>query len=261
MKKLSPILAFLAFLSILSFGLLSGTGTAKAVQTSFQQSILPMDCLVSSVQTGSGSNVSLQTSGCGTIIPNPPSGSASPTTGSPISNTPLDIGQSSNNSTGGKTVPQVFLNDMGSIYRKGGFLLRVQEGVVLRFRLAQDSSSGIARSLKIVSVGEHGLLVQLMPGEEFITLVPGEKYKLNLGYDKQIDMTLTYTKGNGAGDGYIRVTFPLQKMDDKVIDEHRAVFVWTTMITSVGLMAAANLFHGLIKGIELTGHWLPHHKY
>lgn len=229
-----------------------------ATQTLFQQQIGPLTCTVSTVQTGTG----LATSGnCGTYVPvETPSSPATPTT--PTTQTPVFFAPSSGtNNPGGTTVPGssvIYINELGRLDKQGGYLLELRPGSIFTFRLIQDGSTGTLHTVRILQVGEHGVVLSITPDGKVIRVPAHGQYRLDINRDGFVDVSFrTEHVSDDNKTALLRAIFYSPKLDDRVHKDPTYEIAFTVLFSGA-FVGLAHLYHRLIRSPLGHREWLNH---
>ncbi len=252
----AAIVAFLAFLPLFS-GV--SAGVSQAARADFTQEILPLECVVSTVQTGDSVTQSFSPTGCGTYVPmNTPTVGTGPSYQVSFRSTPTPfVGNFGVIDNGGQSMRRTFLNDLGSLYRKGGFLVRVREGDVVSFT---TQSHSLKRGVEILRVTPHGMVVYIRPDNMIVRLVLGEKRVVEVTNSKGFKVFLTLEAVEQQGQvGYLRMRFPYQDIRDQVVLDSRYAIIMTVVIALL-LITCSHLYHRYIRSPLDHKKWLNHHN-
>ncbi len=207
-----------------------GSSSVLALGAQFSQTIKPVECVMTQVQNGTGSSLTVD-SQCGqsptpvenaTQNPSVPISYAPKVTidhavpaatfgGLPQDNTPPVSSSTLSES--------LYLNSLKTIFATRGALLLTREGVTYTFRLPQDYGVLAARTLHILTVNTGGMLVRLAPDGGDVWLPVGEPVELNLAYDSRLDLRLAVYDVSEDGSAALRVTlYPQPRLNDSVQD-------------------------------------------
>ncbi len=224
-----------------------------ALDVGLSQRIKPLECTVTTIQTGGSQALAQASSGCGTVVvpglpvlaPGPAAGGAVPTS-----------------SGGGQSQPPheytqlPYLNDLPGFLSTRGVTLVAQKGSQYLFRLSQDSRVVAPRVLTVVSVSESGVVVRFAPDGGDVNLRVGEKRHLNLAYDHRVDVWITVQQANADGSVTIRVGLYAQQALSDRVQEHSLVLVLSAILVAV-LTVGMHIYHR-IRQPALKKEWEPH---
>ena len=254
------------FFALCVFLPLASLPKAEAMQTTFEQRILPLECTISTVQAG---GVSATTGNCGSFVPLTPS--ASPYVPTPfIAQNPgrsLLPGNPASGTSGGGGMARpsnalVYLNDIGKLDKVGGFLLELARGSRVTFRLIQDGSAGVLRGFSVQAVGYHAFVLTVSPDGTVVRVPLHGQQRLDLDGDGIVDVSLRaeYISEDGQI-GMLRAVFYTPMLRDQVWHDptYEIAFIVAFSMLCVG---TAHLYHRFIRSPLEHKEWMTHkHHY
>jgi hypothetical protein len=240
-KKISLIL----LVGLLSFLCISTTHVA-ALDTTFSQSIRPLDCTVSNIQTGIISSTEYSLA-CGPVVV-----PGAPYPRGPRNATVYFPAQWWHSGSSGP-----YLNDIPTVYNPGGLTLLLEKGDVYTFRVEGDTTPFVPRTFELFQKTVTGIELQFSSYQSTIYLPAGEGKKIDLSGDGVPDVMLRLEGFQSSGVALMR--FGLLTKPSGVIEEHKALLA----VMAIGAIFGVTGMHFYHRRRlpPLEDHWRAPHKY
>lgn len=232
--------------SIISISMLLVTAfllplVTKAEPLSLSQRIVPVECVVSVVNTGSGSTTTYSDM-CGPVIPTP-----TPIVPGPAIRIPTDL-TSARQPSNLRPVPEapvqlepnrrvtpVYINDIPAVFSSSGVIFEIALNGSLSFRLPSDNLWSEARKLTYASRLNSGIVLLINPGQNSFGLREGEIRLFDIDGDNQKDMRVELHAVSGQGFAYIRIAFLSGQGPRETARESDATSFLTVAIIGTGI--------------------------
>jgi len=235
-------------------GCLAFIGHAVALDTTFHQSIRPINCTISNVQTGS-TTITDYSAACGrVIVPGKPyptrfrSTESFPSSGGmPSSSSPqLEAGRG-----------LVYLSDIEGIYRPGGVTLLLKKDLVYTFRVEGDNALFAPRTLEVFHMTVSSVDLQLSSYEGVVHLAVGKGQKIDVSNDGAADAMFRMQGFQSPDTALVRVG--LLTRPNGVIQTNKLAFALS--LTGVMLVVVLTQLYHRRRLPPLGRHWRVPHIY